>query len=555
MFVVYMKIGRAIRTITNFQQQKSCILLVKYMIQMKMENSFVFGNIGIPTIVAAAVGSIFPPLAAPVAAAATAAAYEFYKSRGVFYFCNDILKHHNGIPLTDSEAQYCWHSVVRSAFGVGSGLAMKGVVSAIAEGRVVNTVGQVLVNFLNFGALTVNGIRIANHLAHLFCTTVLFFTNSAMNAKTAATIIDQVQKDSLLKVITDLSKRRAKAFNEVVRNFGGDGKMESRAHIIKGITNVGSKDEFFRMTIRAQKQSSSTALNDKGTLAVYGKAYVDTDIKLQTIVKMNPCNTKSILSLPTSSYSTSNVHATIQSLACIIENNCIDNRKEFIFLANAVKIRMTILYDNFARLFKRYFSSDGNSTFPLSKVIVLINLSESLAQSKGCITKEDYFDFARFLCIYQKSKLTELESNYQKEKYKVMKLLGGKFNESEFACKRGIEDINDRESSFLKIINDEITQLKVDLKEKFETSEKEISEINEDGGLKFRRNYHALNEYYHSFMVDGDELSPTEFFNVIQNAVMDYKSQIQRIIDEGCTVFEDHNCPLRSHGDSELPML
>ncbi|KAG8239461.1 hypothetical protein J437_LFUL019160 [Ladona fulva] len=516
-------------------------------------------GVGITSLVAAGVGvaSIFFPPVAPVAAAAAWAGTGcgiYGASRGS-YNLYDRSKHAESISLTDSEARNCWLSVVGSAFGVGSGLAMKGMVAAVAQGRVVGTAGQVLVNFLNFGALTVNGLGIANHLAILvdkrrnndltamdvlqFGTSVLFFTNSAMNAKTAATVIQQVQNDTLSNFTSDLSKKRTRAYNKLVKNSGGDGTMENRARIIKGITNVGSKDEFFRMAIRAQKQSSSTVLNDKGNLVVGGEAYVDTDIKLQTHVKMNSSNTNSISSLPSSSYSPSNKHETIQSLAYIIKTICIENRKEFLFLANKVKIQMMDLYDYFVRLFKRYFSFKGKSTFPSSKIIDFINSSENFARSKGCITKEDYFDFARFLCIYQKSKLIELESSYEIEKNKVMKLLGGKFNESEFACKREIEDVNDRESSFLKIINDEITLSKVDLKEKFEASEKEISAINEDGGLKFRTKYCALNEYYHCFMVDGEELSPTEFFSVIRNTVIDEKSQI--IIDEGSKINTYHN--------------
>ncbi|KAG8239810.1 hypothetical protein J437_LFUL019372, partial [Ladona fulva] len=199
-------------------------------------------GVGITSLVAAGVGvaSIFFPPVAPFAAAAAWAATGcgiYGASRGS-YILYDRSKHTESISLTDSEARNCWLSVVGSAFGVGSGLAMKGMVAAVAQGRIVGTAGQVLVNFLNFGALTVNGIGIANHLAILvdkrrnndltamdvlqFGSSVLFFTNSAMNAKTAATVIDQVQKDTLSNFTSDLSKRREKAFNKLVRNSGGD---------------------------------------------------------------------------------------------------------------------------------------------------------------------------------------------------------------------------------------------------------------------------------------------------------------------------------------------
>ncbi|KAG8227761.1 hypothetical protein J437_LFUL005767 [Ladona fulva] len=439
-------------------------------------------GVGITSLVAAGVGvaSIFFPPVAPVAAAAAWAATGcgiYGASRGS-YNLYDRSKHAESISLTDSEARNCWLSVVGSAFGAGSGIAMKGMVTAVAQGRVVGTAGQVLVNFLNFGSLTVNGIGIANHLADLvdkqrnneltamdvlqFGTSVLFFTNSALTAKTAASVIKQVQNDTLFKLTSDLSKRRTRAFNKLVKNSGGDGTMENRARIIKGIANVGSKDEFFRMTLRAQKQghrqSTSTVLDGKGMFVVGGQAYVDTDIHLLTHQKMNPSNTNSI---PSSQFysppKSPKVYDKTLPIAKLINCICYKNNKQFILLASNVKILLEDFEDILARMFIFHFPSDDGSSFPSCRVISFIDSSARMARSKGYKTKEEFIVTANYLCTEIKYKLAKMESHYQKERAKAMKLLGENFNESEFAYTQGIEDINQRESYFLKKIVDGLT--------------------------------------------------------------------------------------------------
>ncbi|KAG8234421.1 hypothetical protein J437_LFUL012565 [Ladona fulva] len=488
------------------------------------------------------IASLFIPVVGPVATVARWA-YTGYGIYGLARGSSTLLdrqKHAQSISLSNSENFSCWLSVLGGAFGIGNGLAMKGMVAAVASGKEVSKVGQVMVNFLNYGALTVNGVGVAYNFGVLvdkankdeltsmdflqFSTSLLFFTNSAMNAKTASAVIEQVQKETISNFNSDLSKKRAKAYAKLVRKSGGDGTMEGRARLIKGITNVGSKDEYFRMIIRGQKQSSFTLLNDKGNLMVDGKAYVDTDVRLQTHVRINPCvsNTTPF----TSSYSEQDtmVSKTMEISVKMMQNICKKNNKEFIHLEDNIKIALSDLVEYFHRLFKQYFSSKGKTTFPSNKVIDFINTSEEFAKSRGCKTKEGFMTLTRFLCIYQKNRMKLMESDYQKEKRKAMELMGEKFNESVFACKWGVQDVNERESSFLETINDKIQESMIDLKQKYEQFRNEIYAINMGGGLKFLSNDQALDEYFHCFVIDGEVLTPEDFFSIIRNVINDENS-------------------------------
>jgi hypothetical protein len=102
--------------------------------------------------------------------------------------------------------------------------------------------GRLAVNVLNFGSLTVNGIGLVNNFASLyekyhskeltsldvfqFASSCLFFTMSAVNIKTAGSIIKETQN----RVISDFeaslrSNRHRRAFRRVANQTRGeDGK-------------------------------------------------------------------------------------------------------------------------------------------------------------------------------------------------------------------------------------------------------------------------------------------------------------------------------------------
>jgi hypothetical protein len=99
--------------------------------------------------------------------------------------------------------------------------------------------GRLVVNILNFGSLTVNGIGLANNFASLykkhhsegltplevfqFASSCLFFTMSAVNIKTAGSIIKETQS----KVIGDFeaslrSNRHRRMFRRVAKQTQGE---------------------------------------------------------------------------------------------------------------------------------------------------------------------------------------------------------------------------------------------------------------------------------------------------------------------------------------------
>jgi len=111
--------------------------------------------------------------------------------------------------------------------------------------------GRVFVNILNFGSLTVNGLGLVNNFCSLyekyhskeevtplevfqFASSCLFFTLSAVNIKTAGTIIKETQNTVLTDFEASLrSNRHRRMFRRVSKQTrGGDGNtMQGNAKV------------------------------------------------------------------------------------------------------------------------------------------------------------------------------------------------------------------------------------------------------------------------------------------------------------------------------------
>jgi hypothetical protein len=106
------------------------------------------------------------------------------------------------------------------------------------------------VNFLNFGSLAVNGIGLVNNFAYLcekyqseelttlevfqFASSCLFFSMSAVNIKTAGTIIKETQSTVISDFKASLrSNRHRRMFDKVAKQTqGADGNtMQGNAKV------------------------------------------------------------------------------------------------------------------------------------------------------------------------------------------------------------------------------------------------------------------------------------------------------------------------------------
>ncbi|KAJ4448625.1 hypothetical protein ANN_00015 [Periplaneta americana] len=151
--------------------------------------------------------------------------------------------------------------------------------------------GRIAVTALNFGSLTVNGLGLVNGFLVLreksqtgkltclevfqFASSLLFFTMSAVNVKTADALITEAQNGVIGDFEASLrSNRHRRAFRRVAKQTQGEAgnSMEGNAKVIRGITHIDNKDDFFAGLVRVQKQlgksKASVKLTDNGMVSI-----------------------------------------------------------------------------------------------------------------------------------------------------------------------------------------------------------------------------------------------------------------------------------------------
>lgn len=499
------------------------------------------------------IASMFVPVIAPITLAATVGATGggiYGVARGSQQI-HDRRTHKQSISLKDSTARNCWLSVFGSVFGIGSGLAIKGMVRMAASGQALSKLGMITVNILNYGSLTINGLGVANGLANLiekkekgelrevdilqFTTSVLFFTNAAMNAKTASNIIVEVKTDIFTNLRTNLSRGIENTFGKVFQGSGVEGTIQDFGQIIKGIRNVSSKDEFFSLLMGRQNCNSVAKPNDNGFLDGLSQIFPLKTLNgnvgksgIQKSVDITQC------------LFTMEVSATL----VVVEKVIKELGKKHIILANGVKLHLTFPIKRFfSELLSRYFPNKKGDCMESKCISGIILQSEKFAQENGCSTKEDYFDFTRFLVIYTNSLLNDMEKKYQASGLTEMD-----FDFENPILRSKIQDPVQRKKYFINDILESINKNNNKLNEIFKQYSAEVIALNNDGGLGFRSNYTALNEYYHSYVIDEYYRTPMEFFEVARKVANDknclINSKLDLVANNVCLTYSDKIVPV-----------
>ncbi|KAJ9598350.1 hypothetical protein L9F63_010966 [Diploptera punctata] len=248
---------------------------------------------------AMAAAALFTTVAAPLAAATTVCtvvtgAYGVGRSAAALV---DRNKHKQSIGIEDAESRSCWLSVAGNSLGMASGHAIRTVTKLTQQGRVINSAGRLLVNALNFSSLAVNGVGLVNNFVLLqekaknkelkplevfqFASSVLFFTMSAVNMKTANTLIRETQDGFIGDYEANLrSKRHQRQFRRLVRDTKGEegNSMQANARVIRGINNISNKDDFFAGLVRVRSQFSNknakVVLTETGLVEINGELHL-----------------------------------------------------------------------------------------------------------------------------------------------------------------------------------------------------------------------------------------------------------------------------------------
>lgn len=215
-----------------------------------------------------------PIMAATAIAGVSTSAYGVSRST---YALIDRASHNQSVALTDADARSCWLSIVGSSLGFAQGQMIASMTNAARAGEVMGKAGRIAFIIVQTGSLTVNGIGIVHGLAVLidkserneltpldvfqFSASILFFTNSAVNFKTASTIIKEVQHDVINTHREGLGKDAKKLFNKQTGKLRGPDEMHGNAEVVKQLNRIENSKDLYEMMADKNVASHKVGFN------------------------------------------------------------------------------------------------------------------------------------------------------------------------------------------------------------------------------------------------------------------------------------------------------
>lgn len=261
------------------------------------------------TMTAGLIMTFFPPTA-PIGVAtvwsstlvgAPGAVYGTGRSIGTLV---DRSRHEQSInPFSSGEARACWLTTAASALSVGTMASTKMLTSTAKAGALAGAGTRAFCTALSVTAMSVSGIGIANSVYELskkdevtgldilqLSTSIFFFTHSAVNFKTASTIIKEAQNETIMAHRETLKSDDQKAVFDQMRQAkqemvepGKLREMHGNKDFILELKVIENKQEFFSHFQLVQNQQVSV----NGELVIHPKAFLQMTLEERTIILKN----------------------------------------------------------------------------------------------------------------------------------------------------------------------------------------------------------------------------------------------------------------------------
>ncbi|XP_053607475.1 uncharacterized protein LOC128673563 isoform X2 [Plodia interpunctella] len=217
--------------------------------------------------------------------------------------------HEQSISPTDAEARGSWLNIAASSVGLAAGAASSLLSRSAAAGSNLTKTGQALavsVEVLRRANIITGGAGVVNSLVHIilkyrkhgekptklelfqFTAATLFFCNAVMSNRTAQNIIEEAQATTINSYRTTLrSNRHRKIFDKLsAESRRIQGNVQGNTEVIRGIKNIGNKDQYFADVLRINKDVNQHKLRISIT--------ADGEVNLNAQHKFNPSELSSL---------------------------------------------------------------------------------------------------------------------------------------------------------------------------------------------------------------------------------------------------------------------
>ena len=207
-------------------------------------------------------------MAVPIALWTGVSAGGYGVARGSFQIADRVQHEQSVNPFTDRAARNIWFGVVGGALGLGSMGVTSYITKLAARGDIARKFIRVTHTVLGASSLSVNGLGVMSNAIELihkkgegeevtkmelvnFGISVFFFTNAAMNMKTAKSLIRDVQINVIDSHGRSLPPETAETFQKFRDQAVLNTKVRPNARFIKSIHQIENPAEFWKCLANA----------------------------------------------------------------------------------------------------------------------------------------------------------------------------------------------------------------------------------------------------------------------------------------------------------------
>ncbi|PNF18695.1 hypothetical protein B7P43_G04997, partial [Cryptotermes secundus] len=426
--------------------------------------------------------AMFTAVAAPVAAAASAGAIwtGVYGASRSTQTLVDRGRHEQSVGLKDTEARNCWISAASNVLGIASAKGVAYLTKVTQSGEVLGRTGRVMVTALNYGSLAANGLGLFSTFVALcekhnsegvtplevfqFGSSLLFFSMSAMNTKTASAIIKETQSGIINEFEGSLrSNRHRRMFRRVAKQTqGNDGNsMQGNAKVIRGINHITDKDDFFAGLVRVQKQLSrsgaTVSFTDTGLVEINGGLQVHP----MDFSEINKAQRQVILD---ATKKLSERILTRQQFNEEVKTFC--REQEIVFRLRRTEtiasINKTVSSDTSGKpdgLKNMLSKMDDGQVDTVTSCLwnfaqehhqKILDISIKLAEGLGFKKTAEFLHIVEFFVQYINEMVNEVEAKYQSDLKNAQSSQGNNFNRAQFD--ENYHNQGDRRQNFIRVV-------------------------------------------------------------------------------------------------------